>query len=474
MWLRTPLTLGSKFINGIKNVNSLRSAVNRHPRQVLHPTSGIYCNLCRAMSTEAVKVVVEPTSCLHDEAVSLSVDGLEPEQDITLEASMTDSQGVAFFSYSHYKANDNGHVDVNTMESLGGSYKGLFPMGPIATLSPMLQKHKYTRFFKKDVENPNVVTLSAFKGHLSHDELLDENRREPLSTTSHMRHYMAPGVQRIPVRYGSVRGSLFLPPGDGPFPGVIDLFGTAGGLLEYRSAQLASRGIASFAVGYFGYEDLPKSLEEFNIFYFEEAVQFLLEHEKIVKPNLGVIGVSKGADLGLSMATFIPEVTAAVSINGCISSVQSKLNLHNGAIPGLEFDLSGVKIKNDVMDCYEAVNNPLDYPETIIPIEKANADFLFLVSCDDRNWKSEVYADIAVERLEKAGSKNYQVHKYPQAGHLIEPPFSPFSRASYHKYVGGNLLWGGQLRPHIEAQVHAWEATLGFFMKHLQIHKGKL
>lgn len=67
------------------------------------------------------------------------------------------------------------------------------------------------------------------------------------------------------------------------------------------------------------------------------------------------------------------------------------------------------QIQNAVTDCYEALNNPLDYPETIIPIEKANADFLFLVSQDDRNWKSEVYADIAIKLLEKAGRKNCQV-----------------------------------------------------------------
>ena len=30
---------------------------------------------------------------------------------------------------------------------------------------------------------------------------------------------MADGVQRISVREGRVRGTLFLPPGNGPFPG---------------------------------------------------------------------------------------------------------------------------------------------------------------------------------------------------------------------------------------------------------------
>lgn len=70
----------------------------------------------------------------------------------------------------------------------------------------------------------------------------------------------------------------------------------------------------------------------------------LLLFFQVTKPNLGVIGVSKGGDLALSMATFIPEVTAAVCINGCISSVQSKLNLHNSVIPGLNYDISRLQV----------------------------------------------------------------------------------------------------------------------------------
>ena len=61
------------------------------------------------------------------------------------------------------------------------------------------------------------------------------------------------------------------------------------------------------------------------------------------------------------------------------------------------------------MDCYEALDDPRKHPETIIPIETADANFLFLVSCDDRNWKSEMFADLAVERLRLAGRTNYTV-----------------------------------------------------------------
>ena len=56
--------------------------------------------------------------------------------------------------------------------------------------------------------------------------------------------------------------------GDGPFPGVIDMFGTVGGLFEFRSALLASRGFATYSLPYFAYEDLPPTLLDLDLEYF--------------------------------------------------------------------------------------------------------------------------------------------------------------------------------------------------------------
>ena len=59
-------------------------------------------------------------------------------------------------------------------------------------------------------------------------------------------------------------GTLFLPPGEGPFPAVINMYGGIyrGKVVEDRSAMLASRGIASLALAYFGVPGLPKSYIE--------------------------------------------------------------------------------------------------------------------------------------------------------------------------------------------------------------------
>ena len=54
----------------------------------------------------------------------------------------------------------------------------------------------------------------------------------------------------------------------GPVPGVIDMFGLSGKLLQHRSALLASRGFAVFCLAYYGYEDIPLSLEGLKLEYF--------------------------------------------------------------------------------------------------------------------------------------------------------------------------------------------------------------
>ena len=57
--------------------------------------------------------------------------------------------------------------------------------------------------------------------------------------------------------------------GEGPFPGVIEMFGSSGGLANYRSALLASRGFATLGLAYFGYDDLPKDMSDVDLDYFE-------------------------------------------------------------------------------------------------------------------------------------------------------------------------------------------------------------
>ena len=58
-------------------------------------------------------------------------------------------------------------------------------------------------------------------------------------------------------------------PGPGPFPALLDLWGGGGGLVEYRSALLASRGFLSLALEYLTIKTADSSSRNVGNAYFE-------------------------------------------------------------------------------------------------------------------------------------------------------------------------------------------------------------
>ncbi|XP_055989788.1 peroxisomal succinyl-coenzyme A thioesterase-like [Sorex fumeus] len=408
-----------------------------------------------------VTVTVDPKErSLWDEPVRILASGLAPGQRVTLRASLRDEKDTLFRAHARYCADAQGRLDLARAPALGGSFAGLEPMGLFWALEP---DKPFWRFLKRDVQTPFAVQLEVWDGHDPEPERL-------LGQTEHERHFLGPGVRREPVRAGRVRGTLFLPPGPGPFPGIIDIFGVGGGLLEYRASLLASHGFATLALAYYDFEDLPKNFDTINSDYFEEAVSYMVQHSQVKGPGIGLLGISLGADICLYMASFLENITATVSINGSGFSGSRPMHYKQTSIPPLGHDLKRVKvtfsglldivdIRNDIVGGYE---NPC-----MIPMENAEGPILFIVGEDDHNWRSEMYAQRACERLQAHGKEKPLVLSYPGTGHYIEPPYFPMCPASLHRVVNKPVIWGGEPRAHSKAQVDAWEHILAFFFKHL-------
>ncbi|XP_072485279.1 acyl-coenzyme A thioesterase 1-like [Notamacropus eugenii] len=397
---------------------------------------------------------------LWDEPVAIAVHGLAPAQRVTLRASFLDEKGALFQASALYEADAGGQLDLARAPSLGGSYSGVEPMGLFWSMKP---DKPFWRLVKRDVQTPFLLDLEVYEGH-------DPQPSKLLTRVVHERSFLRPGVRRIPVREGSLRATLFLPPGSGPFPGIIDIFGSGGGLFEYRASLLAAHGFAVLALAYYAFEDLPKDMKELHLEYFEEAVQYLKNHSQVKGPGVGLLGLSKGGDLCLSMASHLKDITASVIINGSVANVGCVLHYKDMTIPPLKSDLKRVKMTEDgFADIVEALNNPLEEPnrESLIPIEKAESCFLFLVGSDDHNYRSEFYANEAAKLLQASGKKKPEIICYPATGHLMEPPYFPVCLVSFHSLVGKPVIWGGEIRAHSMAQIDAWKQLQAFFHKHL-------
>ncbi|XP_038968231.1 acyl-CoA thioesterase 3 isoform X1 [Rattus norvegicus] len=400
----------------------------------------------------APTVILEPAvGCLCDQPVHITVRGLGPEQPVTLRAALRDEKGALFRAHARYRADAHGVLDLERAPALGGSFTGLEPMGLIWAMEP---ERPFWRLVKRDVQTPFVVELEVLDGH-------EPDGGRLLAQAVHERHFMAPGVRRVPVREGRVRATLFLPP---------DLFGLGGGLLEYRASLLAGKGFAVMALAYYNYDDLPKDVDIIHLEYFEEAVNYLLSHPQVKGSGVGVLGISKGGELGFAMATFLKNITAAVIINGSVANVGGTLQYRDETILPVGMSTKRIKrIKDGLKDIVDALNNPLEGADqkSLIPVERSDTTFLFLVGQDDHNWKSEFYAREASKRLQAHGKEKPQIICYPETGHYIEPPYFPLCKASLHSLVGGPVIWGGEPRAHAMAQVDAWQQLQTFFHKHL-------
>ncbi|XP_069773516.1 acyl-coenzyme A thioesterase 1-like [Narcine bancroftii] len=416
----------------------------------------------------AVRLWLEPgAQCLFDEPVRVRAAGLRPLQPVTLRAALSDEKGQAFGSAALYRADERGELDLSRSPALGGHYTGTEPMGLFWSLSPAAP---FARMVKRDVTaSPLRVRIEVLAGHWSGDPR--ELPAQPLASCVNERWFMRDGVARVPVRDGRVRGVLFVPPGNGLFPGVIDIYGSVGGLVEHRASLLANHGFLVLALGYFGYDDLPKNFLKLDLEYFEEAVNFLRRHPKVKGPGVGAIGISKGGDLVLSMTTFLPHVIAGVSIGGCNANTLGHLHYKDITLTGLSASLDRIKfLESNLVDISEVMDNPQDEAnkESIIPLEKAEGHFLFVIGEDDKNWNTPLYAHQAVERLKENGKNNYELLSYPDAGHLLEPPYFPFCYSSFHRLMGCPVLWGGQMKPHSLAQIDLWPRIQAFLRKHLE------
>ncbi|KAK2892625.1 hypothetical protein Q8A67_012613 [Cirrhinus molitorella] len=184
-------------------------------------------------------------------------------------------------------------------------------MGLMWSMRPIPGSRHGLRLRMKDIFTPMVVNISVYSGHLSQGF----SQQMPLASRVTERWYIAPGVKRVDIRDKEVRGTLFLPSGPGPHPGVLDLWGAGGGLLEYRSSLLASHGFASMVLEYINPENLR--LEEIDASYFERAYQILKNHPMVQKDHLAVLGLCLGSAITISMLAFSKVIKPQCCV--CIS-----------------------------------------------------------------------------------------------------------------------------------------------------------
>lgn len=407
---------------------------------------------------------VAPTRALVDEKFKVQVENLPPGQPFTLHSLHLSEDNDYWEAFGHYVSNHNGTVCATEHLSVGGSYTGREPMGLLWSLRPVPGSRKGLRLRKMNVCSPLLYTISVYSGHLA------EGFRDqaPLASVLTERWYMAPGVQRISIKEKTVRGTMFLPPGPGPFPGVLDMWGGGGGLIEYRAAILASHGYAAFALEYFGPGEMETAEMEIN--YFETAFNIVKDHPHVIPNKVGILGLSLGATVAFHLASEskVIKPCCCVCING-----------HHFYPPGKTVgDFTKLRQSNAHKVLLDEDNNQiwrhlfeLSDDSFKMQLGKINCPMLLVCGEDDQNVPSMEIAD-DIERMVRAAGKDDLLTRlnYPGAGHLIEVPYAPHFRVTAFMQTKNQkvmIVWGGQTKPHSDAQEDSWQKILDYLQHHL-------
>ncbi|KAM8908393.1 acyl-coenzyme A thioesterase 1-like isoform 2-T2 [Spinachia spinachia] len=410
---------------------------------------------------------VVPSRALVDEAFRVSVQNLPPGCAVTLHSLHRSEEEDLWEAFGHYVSDQNGSVSLADDFSFGGTYVGKEAMGLLWSMRPVPGSREGLRLRKMNVCTPQLVHISVYDGHAQEGF----TERPPLASVLSERWFVAPGVRRVEVREKGVRGTLFIPPGPGPFPGVLDMWGGGGGLVEYRSALLASHGYVSLALQYLTSGEL--ALADVESKFFETAFNIIRFHPLVRPDRIGIFGLCLGAIATNHLAAESSVIKPRCCV--CVSGVHicPRGPPLAGTTQLLLLTAHKVRVDENNHEIWRNRILPItgDLAEKI-DVGKINCPMLLVNGRDDQNLSTVEAAEDMARMMQAAGKAHLLTTiEYPATGHLIELPYSPHFRATKFMKMDTKekvmLLWGGQTKPHSDAQEDAWNKILSFLHHHL-------
>jgi dienelactone hydrolase len=369
-----------------------------------------------AAQRPAVRLTITPGATLLDESVRVRVDGLHPRQKIALVTETRDSAGKRWSSRILYRASPTGLVDTH-----GG-------MRPFWALEPVRKSREPAPFLPR--VPPSRVRISALAG------------RRTLATGTLVREAGAGITRRDATLDDGLVGAYFAPSGGARGAAVLQLGGAPQGSYGYLpAALLAGHGYATLSLAYFGEPGLPATLKEITLEYFAKALSWLGRQPGVDPKRIVVVGVGRGAEAALLVASTYPEL-----VRGVIASSPSADVL--GGIPGpsTAWTLGGKAV-----------------PEGPIPIWEIAGPVLAFGGGKDIYYASAYAVHELAERAQEHGRSNVEVYVYPDAGNGVGfaipnlPTYGRVVKLGNH-YIGV----GGTPGANVRAWAASWPLVLRF------------
>jgi dienelactone hydrolase len=353
-----------------------------------------------------------------------------------------------------------------------------------------------TTFVKKDTSANRVWLSVDVNGHIVASAELE---RRYLTTDTLTRDLTLPGEPGTKLEH--TVGRLYLPAtseraleSGRPRPVIVVLGGSGGGFDLDKAAVLARHGFATLALAYFGMPPLPTWLHRIPLEYFEAAFSWLAGQPEIDAQRIGVLGVSRGAEVALLLGSRLPQIRAIVAYAPSnVAWAASGRDRETGELvpswthgdepvpflplPLREFifrsALPVALLKRPVMfrNLFRAgLRNSRAIAAAEIPAERIRGPILLVSSGDDHLWPAAEMSEAIVARLKRRGFAHGVEHlHYAKAGHMLRYPYLPTTARDSRnpRLRNARYSFGGTPSADAEAQADSWRRAIEFLRSSL-------
>jgi esterase/lipase len=418
-----------------------------------------------------MKLDIQPIVALCDQKLDICVSDLPAHGKVKISASLCLpwAKDVLYESAAWFTADADGQVDLSRQKPDSGSYDFIDSMGLIVSV-----KSQDPKALKKIAQNISVSERIFI-------EITAECGSDRASVTLE-RLMKTPEIRSQRITDGFV-GELFY--SDHAENKTIVFLGGSGSGLGVNSplaAALASHGFNVLSVAFFNEEGLPSQLSRIPLEYFENVFAWLSKNPITSGKEIQILGMSKGAELALILASRYPFITKmalwaphAYCFQGIAFKNESSWTYAGEELPFIR--LKNLWVFANVLSGFIR-NKPFTFTHTYrkglavaknkeaarIKVEDASADLLIITSRDCGMWNTY---DGCLEIMDSLRKCNYPHHYdlvvYDNAGEPYYVPYViPAGETTLKMAPRVVLSMGGSLEGNAHARADSWEKTIQF------------
>lgn len=192
--------------------------------------------------------------------------------------------------------------------------------------------------------------------------------------------------------------------------------------------EFINKGYAFLALGYFGAEGAPDTLDRISLENVHDAIVEATKNPKIDKNRIALIGGSKGAELALLLASHYKDIKCVIAIvpsHVAFPGLTNHLSTSSWTYQGKEVPYVPVSeeaipalIKRDLRTAFDTMlNDKASVEKALIHVEHINGPVLLLSATQDEMWGSTPMADTIMARLKQHNFIHPYEHVAIEGGH---------------------------------------------------------